>query len=160
MLRGLVAKLGLADVVTMTGQALAQEKIPAYMHQGDVFVLPCVWAEDGDVDGLPQLTMEAMGCGVPAITTRLVGNPDLVKHEETGLLVPANDAESLANAIERMMADAELSQRCASAGRAWVLEKFDIARSLEPLLNEYRKALGQPARVGERISLQGMEAAA
>jgi glycosyltransferase involved in cell wall biosynthesis len=160
MLRGLVAKLGLADVVTMTGQALAQEKIPSYMHQGDVFVLPCVWAEDGDVDGLPQLTMEAMGCGVPAITTRLVGNPDLVKHEETGLLVPANDAESLANAIERMMADAELSQRCASAGRAWVLEKFDIARSLEPLLNEYRKALGQPARVGERISLQGMEAAA
>jgi hypothetical protein len=58
------------------------------------------------------------------------------------------------------MADAELSQRCASAGRAWVLEKFDITRSLEPLLNEYRKALGQPARVGERISLQGMEAAA
>ncbi len=159
MLRGLIAKLDLADVVTMTGQALSQEKIPAYMHQGDLFVLPCVWSSDGDVDGLPQLTMEAMGCGLPAITTRLVGNPDLVKHEETGLLVPANDAQTLANAIERMMTDREISERCAKAGRAWVIQTFDITRSLEPLLNEYRSALGQKQRSGEQISLATMEAA-
>jgi colanic acid/amylovoran biosynthesis glycosyltransferase len=142
-LRDQIASMGVGDIVTMTGKALQQEKIPAFMHGGDVFVLPCVWAADGDVDGLPQLTMEAMGCGIAAITTRLVGNPDLVVHEKTGLLVAPNDASGLADAIERLMNDAALRERWAGAGRAFVLERFDIRRSLDVLIEQYRGALGQ-----------------
>jgi glycosyltransferase involved in cell wall biosynthesis len=144
-LRRLIDELGVGDVVQMTGKALQQEKIPAFMHGGDVFTLACVWAPDGDVDGLPQLTMEAMGCGVPAVTTRLVGNPDLVMHERTGLLVSAEDdkvAAELADALERLMTDGVLRERLARAGRDFVLDKFDITTSLEPLLAQYRRALG------------------
>jgi glycosyltransferase involved in cell wall biosynthesis len=140
-LRAQVQALGLGDVVEMSGQALQQEKIPAYMHGGDVFVLACVWAGDGDVDGLPQLTMEAMGCGVPAITTRLVGNPDLVVHEETGLLVAPGNAQELADALERMMREPATRERFARAGRERVLRVFDIRRSLAPLLERYQAAM-------------------
>jgi colanic acid/amylovoran biosynthesis glycosyltransferase len=79
------------------------------MHGGDVYVLPCVWAADNDVDGLPQMLMEAMACGLPAISTRLVGIPDLIRDGETGLLVEANDAAGLADAIARLMHDRELA---------------------------------------------------
>ncbi len=147
-LRGLIASLGVGDVVKMTGKALQQETIPGFMHTGDCFVLACVWAKDGDVDGLPQLTMEAMGCGLPAVTTRLVGNPDLVVHEKTGLLVDVNDGHSdahfpdrLADALERLMGDPTLRERLASAGRARIFEVFDITRSLGVLIDQYRKAL-------------------
>jgi glycosyltransferase involved in cell wall biosynthesis len=147
-LRASVEQEGVGDVVMMTGKALQQEKIPEFMHQGDCFVLACVWAKDGDVDGLPQLTMEAMGCGLPAVTTRLVGNPDLVVHEKTGLLVDVNDGhpdaqfpDRLADALERLMDDAALRERLARAGRSYIFERFDITRSLDVLIDLYRKAL-------------------
>lgn len=140
-LRERVARLGLGDVVQITGKPVAQEAIPAFMHSGDLFVLACVWAEDGDVDGLPQMTMEAMACGLPAVTTRLVGNPDMVIDERTGLLVEPRDAAALAGAIDRMIADPALAQRMATQGRAWILEKFDIKFSSDPLIGQFRERL-------------------
>src|SRR6056297_654256 len=86
-LRDQVRAAGLDDVITLTGEALKQEDIPAFMASGDVFTLHCVWASDNDVDGLPQMLMEAMACGLPSVSTRIVGIPDLVLHGETGLLV-------------------------------------------------------------------------
>jgi len=141
-LKAQVERLGLAGQVQVTGQALMQEKIIDFMHGGDVYVLPCVWAADGDVDGLPQMLMEAMACGLPAVSTRLVGIPDLIRDGETGLLVPPNDAVALADAIQRLMHDRALAQRLADAGLRWVHERFDLHNCLEPLIERYRQRLG------------------
>lgn len=141
-LRSRIAKLGLADRVALSGSALVQERIAEFMHTGDVYVLACVWARDGDVDGLPQMLMEAMACGLPVISTRLAGIPDLVRHEETGLLVEPNDAAGLAAAIARLMHDRQLAARLAEAGRRWVAERFNLNTSLEPLIERYRRRLG------------------
>jgi len=140
-----VERLGLTDRVTVTGKALLQEKIIEFMHGGDVYALPCVWASDDDVDGLPQMLMEAMACGLPAISTRLVGIPDLIRHKETGLLVEPNNARELADAIARFMRDPPLAARLAKAGREWVHEKFNLKNSLEPLIERFRQRLGLPS---------------
>lgn len=140
-LREQIAQNGLNDVITLTGEALKQENIPDFMAKGDVYALPCVWAEDNDVDGLPQMLMEAMACGLPAVSTDLVGIPDLIRNEETGLLVQPNGASALANALIRLRDDEPLATRLASAGREHVLETFDINTCLEPLLARYRTAL-------------------
>jgi len=153
-LKAQVQRLGLAGCVTITGQALQQEKIVEFMHGGDVYTLPCVWAADGDVDGLPQMLMEAMACGLPAISTRLVGIPDLIRHEQTGLLVAPNDANALADALARLMHDTALAQRLAADGRAWVLERFDLKNCLEPLIERYRQALGLSASAAAPRSTQ------
>lgn len=137
----LIEELGLGDCVSMTGQALKQEDIPTFMHGGDVYCLPCVWASDNDVDGLPQMLMEAMACGLPVISTRLVGIPDLIIHEQTGLLVEPNQAEPIADALQRAKDDPELSARMAEAGRKFVIERFDLTNCLDPLLNQFRKYL-------------------
>lgn len=144
-LKAQIERLGLDGQVTVTGQSLLQEKIIDFMHGGDVYVLPCVWAADGDVDGLPQMLMEAMACGLPAVSTRLVGIPDLIRHEATGLLVAPNDAVALADAIARLMHDRALAQRLADAGLAWVHERFDLRNCLEPLIERYRQRLGLAA---------------
>lgn len=141
-LRERIDRQGLADRVTVSGEAIRQEDIPAFMRGGDLFCLPCVWASDGDVDGLPQMLMEAMACGLPAISTRLVGIPDLIQDGETGLLVEPREAAQLANAIASLAQNPELANRLALAGRRRILEKFDIASCLAPLLTEYRVRLG------------------
>jgi glycosyltransferase involved in cell wall biosynthesis len=140
-LRAQVERLGLADKVIVTGKALQQEKIIEFMHDGDVYVLPCVWASDDDVDGLPQMLMEAMACGLPAISTRLVGIPDLIRHEVTGLLVQPNDVVTLADAITRLMHDRTLGAQLADAGRHWVGERFDLKNCLDPLISRYKQKL-------------------
>jgi colanic acid/amylovoran biosynthesis glycosyltransferase len=139
-LRQQIDRLGLAHRVTVTGQALKQEHIVEFMHTGHVYALPCVWASDNDVDGLPQMLMEAMASGLPAVSTDLVGIPDLIEHGKTGLLVPAGDTESLANALQAL-ADPQLRQRLAMAGRDAVLSRFNLANCLEPLLERYRSKL-------------------
>ncbi len=135
-----IEKLQLTDRVSVTGKALKQEHIPQFVQSGNVYCLPCVWARDNDVDGLPQMLMEAMACGLPSISTRLVGIPDLVIDNQTGLLVSPESAEELADAILKLR-DEALAARVAAAGRQHVLEKFEIETALQPLLREYRTLL-------------------
>lgn len=157
-LRAQVERLGLGDRVSVTGQALQQEKIIDFMHGGDVYVLPCVWAADGDVDGLPQMLMEAMACGLPAVSTRLVGIPDLIRDGETGVLVPPEDTVALADAIAGLMHDPARSKRLADAGLRWVHERFDLRDCLEPLIDRYRQRLGLPGAAPTTLPLSAPEA--
>ena len=143
-LRAKIEAAGLSDRIELTGEALKQEEITPFVHACDMYVLPCVWASDDDVDGLPQMLMEAMASGRPVISTRLVGIPDLVIDGETGLLVAPNDVEALADAIVRMRDDEALRNRLAEAGLAIVHDKFNLGDCLEPLLDQYRRKLGMP----------------
>jgi glycosyltransferase involved in cell wall biosynthesis len=140
-LRDQVRAAGLDERVKLTGKPLNQEDIPEFMHGGDVYCLPCVWASDNDVDGLPQMLMEAMACGLPAVSTRLVGIPDLILHESTGLLVEPEKAEELADALERLKNEPELAANLARAGRERVLEKFDLSTCLQPLIDQFQAHL-------------------
>jgi glycosyltransferase involved in cell wall biosynthesis len=142
-LRALRDKEGLSDVIEITGEALSQEAIPDFMKSGDVYCLACVWASDNDVDGLPQMLMEAMSCGLPVVSTDLVGIPDLVIHEETGLLATPRDAEGLADQLARLLQDSSLAAELAAKGRQRVLSHFDIATSLDGLVAEFRRYLGK-----------------
>jgi glycosyltransferase involved in cell wall biosynthesis len=143
-LRREVRQAGLEQHIEITGKALKQEDIPAFMHGGDVYCLPCVWASDNDVDGLPQMLMEAMACGLPAVSTRLVGIPDLILHEQTGLLVEPKNAEQLADALLRLMQEPETAKRLAKDGRQRVLDVFDLSTCLQPLIEQFRARLEPP----------------
>lgn len=149
-LREQVSQKALGERVTITGKPLTQEELPGFMAGGDVYALACVWAKDGDVDGLPQMLMEAMACGLPAVSTKLVGIPDLIEDGVSGLLVASGDVVALAGALERLLRDEALSRRLAAAGARVVREKFEIKAALEPLLEEFRSRLagGASAAVG------------
>jgi colanic acid/amylovoran biosynthesis glycosyltransferase len=140
-LREQVARLGLEDRVSLTGKPLTQEELPSFMHGGDIYVLACVWASDGDVDGLPQMLMEAMACGLPAVSTRLVGIPDLIEDGKSGVLVEPGDPKALADALETLIRDEHLSSTLAAAGERRVRERFEIEAALQPLIRLFRAKL-------------------
>lgn len=100
-------ELGFADRVRFVGK-VAHDSVAEYMSVGDVFVLPSY------SEGLPTVACEALNCGVPMVATAVDGTPEIVRHEETGLLVPPGDAGALADALERILTDDELRGRLAA----------------------------------------------
>jgi colanic acid/amylovoran biosynthesis glycosyltransferase len=140
-LREQIRVSGLEDRVRLTGTAMPQEDLPAFLHTADLFCLPCVKAPDGDMDGLPITLMEAMACEVPVVSTRLVGIPDLVIDDETGVLVEPGDPVALADALQAVLTDPPRATRLAQAGRRHVREHFNVATCLEPLIAQFRTYL-------------------
>jgi glycosyltransferase involved in cell wall biosynthesis len=143
MLRDKITAANLEAFVSLTGAAIKQEELPDFMSTGDVFCLPCVWASDNDVDGLPQMLMEAMACGLPAVSTRLVGIPDLVRDMETGLLVEPGEPAALADALVRLIDDPDLAAALAAKGREHVVDKFSLDACVDPQLNLFRAKLAR-----------------
>ncbi|HER25857.1 MAG TPA: glycosyltransferase, partial [Rhodospirillales bacterium] len=109
------------------------------------FCLPCVWSKDNDVDGLPQLLMEAMACGQPVISTRLVGIPDLVIDGETGLLVEPENVAALADALQFAMENEDKMLSFVGTGLELLQSRFNLETCLEPLFKEYRSRSGSPS---------------
>ncbi len=136
-----VRKHGLEDCVDVPGESITYEEMSAFLHEGDVYCLPCVWSSDNDADGLPAVLFEAMACGLPAVSTELVGIPDLIDDGVNGLLVQPRDADALADALQRLHEDHELARRLAKAGLKTVHEQFNLATCVDPLIQEYRTIL-------------------
>lgn len=130
--------LEIADRVEFTG-ALANHAFLERMRAAHAFVLPSVPASSGCMDGIPNVLIESMALGVPAISTSISGIPELIEDGVTGLLVPPRDSAALAAAIRRLLADRELQQTLGRAGRARVESMFEMGRNAEQLIGIYRR---------------------
>lgn len=131
-----VAARGLSDRVRLCG-ALPQHEVTRKIHASDLFVLPSVIAADGQMEGIPVALMEAMAAGKPVVATSISGIPELVEHEESGLLVDPANARQLANALRRLIADPELRQRFAEKGREKVESEFDLRDVVSTLIPKF-----------------------
>lgn len=135
-LNRLIQELDLQDRVSITGEPILQEDIPDFLRSARLFALPCVRDSEGDMDGLPQVLIESMACRVPAVSTFLVGIPDLIRHEENGLLVETRNPEACAGAIERLLVDDELVQSLGMKAEKWAKEHFgrdELANRLQAI---------------------------
>ena len=119
-----ISKLGLADTVTLLG-AMAHDRLVAFYGQASVFALSPQVMEDGDRDGIPNVLAEAMAAGLPVVSTRVSGIPELVEDGHTGLLVGPKDPAALADAIERLLNDPAKSQSLAVAARRKMEDSFE-----------------------------------
>jgi glycosyltransferase involved in cell wall biosynthesis len=123
-LRRRIARLGLEDRVHMLGQ-IGQAELYEHYREATLFCLPCRVLENGDRDGIPNVLLEAMSCGVPVVSTPVSGIPELVEDGTNGLLVPQDDPKALAATLRRLHEDPDLVSRLGHAGRATVRERFD-----------------------------------
>jgi colanic acid/amylovoran biosynthesis glycosyltransferase len=135
----LIASLGLDDAVELSG-ALPRERLLRLYRQASALAAPCVVCRDGNRDGLPTVLVEAMALGVPVVATPVAGIPELVADEDTGLLVPEQDPEALAAALERVVTDAELAARLSRAGRELVEREFDLRTNVAELRTRFELA--------------------
>jgi sugar transferase (PEP-CTERM/EpsH1 system associated) len=123
----LAASLGLDDV-RFLGVRPDIEQVLAAM---DVFVL------SSRSEGLSNTIQEAMATGLPVVATRVGGAHELVVPGETGLLVPAEAPEAMADAIELLITDAAERSRMAEAGRRRAEQEFALSRMVREYVQTY-----------------------
>lgn len=121
----LIDELQLREVVTLHGWQ-ARTRVVELLDASHLFVLPSVTAADGDQEGIPVSLMEAMASGIPVVSTRHSGIPELVRHGDGELLVPERDVEALARAITRLLRDTESWSKIGHEGRKIVEKGFNL----------------------------------
>lgn len=134
-----IDRLGLGSQVRLLGSATSSDVTRA-MTRARAVVLPCRIDANGDRDGMPTVLVEALACGVPVVSTHLVGIGEVVIDGETGLLVGPEDAAELAWALDRLLTDPGLAAHLGDAGRRLVDERFRPADSTSALIDVFTGA--------------------
>jgi glycosyltransferase involved in cell wall biosynthesis len=139
-LAALVRDPGLAASVELVG-ALPNDRVLDELAAADLFVLPCRVDPGGDRDGIPVVLMEAMVRGVCVISGDLPAIRELVRHGETGLMVPPGEVAPLVTAMRAVLADRELRERLGRQGRAWVTDEFSAGVNADRLIAAFTWAI-------------------
>lgn len=122
------AEAGLADSVRFLGE-LTDEELAQEYRGADVFVLPSVKDREGKHEETQGVVMqEAQACGVIVVATRTGGIPECLDAGKSAFLAEERDPDSLAAAIETVLAAPERWPEWQAAGRGWVEEHFDLRK--------------------------------
>jgi len=113
-----IRELQLEEVVFLPGH---RADIPEILAATDVMVTTSV------KEGLPQVILQALAMERPVVASRVGAIPEVVVHEETGLLCPAADVGAFVAAVRRFLSDPALGRRFGEAGRRLVLEKHSVS---------------------------------
>ena len=113
----------------------SQPDVTPYLQAADLFVLPSA------AEGLSLALLEALACGLPVIATSVGGNPEVIRHLETGWLVPPNDPGTLAEAIVTLLEDEKLQGKLRENARAHAVRNYSLVTMADRLLDLYRQVL-------------------
>ena len=139
-LQTLIGERELAKRVRFIGP-LSHDQVPGWLQGLNLFVLACKKDRNGDMDGIPVVLMEAMLAGVPVISCRISGIPELIEDGKSGLLAePANPGD-LAEAIDRLLSDDTLSDDFRKNAKEKVQAEFELASNVAALNNLFREAI-------------------
>lgn len=135
--RAEIARRALGEIVRVVPET---PEIPALLRTVDALVLPSLF------EGFPNVLLEAMAAGIPAVASSVGDVPSLVEDGATGVLVPAGDADALARAIARLHAmGAEARRTMGRAARARVEARYRISEVAERHRSLYASLLVSPA---------------
>ena len=126
VLEALVKQEGLESYVNFAG-GQNHDRVLEELRAADLFVLPSF------AEGIPVALMEAMAIGVPCISTFVAGIPELIRHEQDGLLVPAGSVQELTEAMERLILHPADRTRFQKSARQRVLDLYNLPRNLDQL---------------------------
>jgi len=130
-LRDLSAQLGLRAVEFLGAQTPRQ--VREMYAWADAFVLGCRTTANGDRDGVPNVILEAGASGVPIVVSNAGGVAEIVRPGETGWLVPAEDPQALADALQQLAQDSVLRGRIVRNARRLIEARFDISKNIVSL---------------------------
>jgi len=137
-LQSLARDCGVAQQVIFAGE-LMRDRIGAHLALADIFLMPSVHDQAGNVDGLPNVILEAMAAGLPVIATEITGIPLAVTDGENGYLVPEQDAAAITATALKLLQSEELRRRFGIRSRELISERLnwrEVASSYEQLFNE------------------------
>ena len=127
---------GLSGRIHFAGEQ-SQNQVLNALRACHIFVLASTVDERGASDVFPTVIAEAMASGRPVVSTIVAGIPELVANGETGWLVPPDDSQRLADAMDHLARDGNVRANFGRAGRRRVENVFTIERTIEPLLTRF-----------------------
>lgn len=132
-LEDLARSLGVADRVLFLG---VRKDVPDVLRAADVFALTSV------SEAASLTLLEAMATGLPVVATAVGGNPEIVRHEREGLLIPRGDPAACADAFHRLLRDPDLAARLGVAARRRVEERYRLEQTIDAYHRLYRRLAG------------------
>jgi glycosyltransferase involved in cell wall biosynthesis len=148
-LRARAGACGAGDRVIFPG-VMTQDEVAGLLAAADVVAVPSVRDDSGNVDGLPNVVMEALASGTPLVATGAGGIAAVVRHGENGMLVAERDPAALAEAIATLLANCAFGQRLGDTARCDVIAHHSwlhVARRFEACyLNAQRHSAGTADR--------------
>ncbi len=112
---------------------VSPEKYREYLEESLAFVQHSVTAVNGDSEGTPVGILEASAAGLPVISTKHAGIPDVIIHDETGLLVEEHDVDGMAKNMIMLLENKEMAKKMGAKGRINIRENFNMARHISVL---------------------------
>lgn len=135
-----IERLGLEDTVKLVGPR-PQNEVVKHIQDAMVFAAPCVIGSDGNRDGLPTVLLEAMALGTPCVSTDVTGIPEVIRHGETGLMVPQHNPDALADAVENLFVDTSLRVKLATNARHLFESEFDVSKNAAQMRRVFKQAV-------------------
>lgn len=132
----MVKEYNLSDNVFLRGSLLFGE-IKGFYEEADFFVLPCLIAKNGDRDGIPNVILEAMSAGLPVISTKVSGIPEVITDGVDGFLVSPEDSCALADSIKRLSQDRELRVAMGNNARKKMVDYFNKDKHIDELMTYF-----------------------
>lgn len=132
--------LGVRASVHFPGQ-LERARAAQYISAADVYVVPSVRDQRGNIDGLPNTLLEGMAAARPIVASRIAGIPEVIGDGQHGLLTPERDPQALAAAVARLLEQPDLAARLGQAARRRVLQELTWDTAAERFEQIYRQAL-------------------
>ena len=138
----LIQQLDLGAMVTLRGAADA-DRVRRSFAESHLYILASVTGSDGDQEGIPVSLMEAQACGLPVLSTRHSGIPELVAHGGSGFLVEERNADELASRLLYLVQNPQAWPAMGEKGRRIVEANFDIDILNRDLLRLYENVISQ-----------------
>jgi glycosyltransferase involved in cell wall biosynthesis len=117
--------LGIADSIIFVGN-ISWDKVPEFLASSNLFILPSVRDQSGNIDGLPTVLLEAMACGTPVVASRLGGIPLVIKDGHNGILVPPGDVQALTKAILELIKNDDVRNNLRQQARMDIINQFEL----------------------------------
>lgn len=127
-LQALTHKLRVSEIITFLG---TRRDIAPLLKNADIKVMPSYW------EGLGIAAIEAMAAGIPVIASNVAGLNEVVRHEVSGILVPAGDPEKLADAITSTAANPRLCKKWGQNGRKIAIQEYSFDKMIKSYTDLY-----------------------
>jgi colanic acid/amylovoran biosynthesis glycosyltransferase len=137
--KNLVKFYGMEANIIFVG-VITSEKYREYLKESLAFVQHSITAENGDSEGTPVGVLEASAAGLPVISTKHAGIPDVIINGKTGLLVEEHDIDGMTDNIIQLLKNPEMAKKMGENGRLNIKENFSLKRHIDVLNDFIEKA--------------------
>ncbi len=129
-----------------------QNDVIRKLLESDIFLLPCVTAQDGDQEGMPVAIKEAMAVGVPVMSTYHAGIPEIIEDKINGLLAPERDVDALTKNMQYLIEHPHICQRLTMNARKKIEEHFDVKKLNIRLVELYKDLISNGKNINQEYA--------